>query len=168
MALTIILSAFTISKVFNWKIADGYAVNFVGKDVDGSFSKMTGEISFDEKDLASSKFMISIDVSSIATGNGMKNRHAKSDKWFDAKQFPSINFTSSKISKSSQGYLVEGMLDMHGIKKAISFPFTFSNNIFNGSFSVNRMDYGVGSMQGMSKKVSDEIKIAISVPVIKI
>ena len=125
-------------------------------------------ISFDEKDLASSKFMISIDVSSIATGNGMKNRHAKSDKWFDAKQFPSINFTSSKISKSSQGYLVEGMLDMHGIKKAITIPFTFSNNIFNGSFSVNRMDYGVGSMQGMSKKVSDEIKIAISVPVIKI
>ncbi|HAD11476.1 MAG TPA: hypothetical protein DCF33_03460 [Saprospirales bacterium] len=53
------------------------------------------------------------------------------------------------------------------MKKVVTIPFTFSNNTFVGSFSVNRMDYGIGSMEGMSKKVSNEIKIDLSVPVSK-
>ncbi len=97
----------------------------------------------------------------------MKNKHAKSDKWFDATKYPSITFISTKISKSANGYQVEGTLEMHGIKKQIAFPFTFSSNVFQGNFKVNRMDYGVGTMQGMSKEVGNEINLDISVPVIK-
>ena len=167
MAAAILFSAFIIHQAINWQIADGYAIHFEGKDAEGVFNKITGEIAFDEKDMAASKFSISIDVTSITTGNGMKNRHAKSDKWFDAKQYPAINFTSAKFSKTAQGYSVDGTLEMHGTKKSITIPFIFSNNIFKGSFSVNRMDYGVGTMEGMSKKVSNEIKIDIAVPVTK-
>jgi polyisoprenoid-binding protein YceI len=97
----------------------------------------------------------------------MKNKHAKSDKWFDAKQFPSITFISSKFSKAATGYQVDGILELHGVKKPVSIPFTFAGNTFKGSFSVNRMDYGIGTMEGMSKKVSNEIKLDISVPVTK-
>jgi polyisoprenoid-binding protein YceI len=56
---------------------------------------------------------------------------------------------------------------MHGTKKEITIPFTFRDNKFTGSFTVNRMDYGVGSMEGMSKKVSNEIRLEIFVPVTK-
>ena len=56
---------------------------------------------------------------------------------------------------------------MHGVKKQISIPFTFSNNIFKGVFSVNRIDYGIGTLEGMSKKVSNAIKLEFSVPVVK-
>jgi polyisoprenoid-binding protein YceI len=56
---------------------------------------------------------------------------------------------------------------MHGVKKQISIPFTFISNTFKGTFKVNRMDYGIGSMEGMSKKVSDDIVLEISVPVTK-
>jgi polyisoprenoid-binding protein YceI len=164
---TMLLSAFTINSSIEWKISDGYTVKFIGKDAEGIFKTITGSIIFDENDLLSSKFSTSIDVESINTGNGMKNKHAKSGKWFDSKQFPSITFNSSKFSKSPSGYQVEGILEMHGVKKQITIPFSFNSNIFIGKFSVNRMDYGVGSMEGMSKKVSNQIDLEISIPVTK-
>jgi polyisoprenoid-binding protein YceI len=164
---TLLLSAFTTIKSINWQITDGYSINFKGTDAEGIFKTMTGDISFDENDLTGSKFSVSVDASSINTGNGMKNKHAKSDKWFDTTKYPSITFSSSKISKSASGYLVEGTLEMHGVKKQITIPFTFGNSTFKGNFSVNRLDYGVGTMEGMSKKVSNEIAIEISVPVTK-
>ena len=56
---------------------------------------------------------------------------------------------------------------MHGVSKEIAIPFTFLNAVFKGIFSVNRMDYKIGTMEGMSKKVSNEIKLDISIPVVK-
>jgi polyisoprenoid-binding protein YceI len=164
---TLLLSAFTTIKAIDWQIAEGYSIKFKGTDAEGIFKTMSGNISFDENDLSTSQFSVSVDVSSINTGNGMKNKHAKSDKWFDAEKYPTITFTSSKISKATQGYLVEGTLTMHGVKKQVIIPFTFGSNLFKGNFSVNRLDYGVGTMEGMSKKVSNEIALEISVPVTK-
>ena len=164
---TLLLSAFTTIKSVDWKISDDYSIKFKGKDAEGIFKTMSGDISFDENDLNNSRFSTSINVTSINTGNGMKNKIAKSDNWFDADKYPSINFISSKFSKSTNGYLVEGTIEMHGTKKQIVIPFTFSSNVFKGNFSVNRTDFGVGTMEGMSKKVSNEIALEISVPVTK-
>ena len=164
---TMLLSAFTINQSVEWQVADGYAIKFKGDDAEGIFKAMAGSISFNENDLASSNFNISVEVSSINTGNGMKNKHAKSDKWFDIKTYPKIYFVSKSFTKTTSGYNVIGTLEMHGTKKEITIPFTFRDNKFTGSFTVNRMDYGVGSMEGMSKKVSNEIRLEIFVPVTK-
>jgi polyisoprenoid-binding protein YceI len=166
-ATILLTAAFTTLTAINFQIAEGHAIKFAGKDAEGTFGKITGDLAFDEANVEASKFSVSLDVASINTGNGMKNKHAKSDKWFDAKQFPTINFTSSKFSKTATGYQVEGTLDLHGVKKTVTIPFTFANNTFKGSFTVNRMDYSVGTMEGMSKKVSNEIKLDITVPVTK-
>lgn len=163
----VLLSAFTIKESINWKIAEGYAIEFSGTDVEGIFKKMSGEISFNESDLANSKFSITIDVASINTGNGMKNKHAVSDKWFDAETYPNITFNSNKITKADTGYEVTGTLVLHGVTKEVTIPFEFASNTFKGNLKVNRLDYGVGTMKGMSKKVSNEIAINITVPVTK-
>lgn len=165
--LTLLLAAFTFIQATDWQIANGYAIKISGSGVQGEFKTMHGTISFDEKDLASAKFSTSIDAASINTGNGLKNSHAKSDSWLDAKKYPNIIFVSSKFSKSSNGYQVFGALTMHGVTKQIVIPFTFVANTFKGNFSVNRMDYGIGSMIFFSRLVSNEIKLDISVPVTK-
>lgn len=163
---TLLLCAFTTYKSIDWQISDGYSIAFKGTEVEGVFNKLSGSISFDEDELSNSKFSVNVDVSSINTGNGLKNKHAISDKWFNAPKFPNITFNSTKFSKTETGgYQVEGILEIHGVKKQISFPFTFSSNTFKGGFKVNRMDYNVGTMDGMSKKVSNEIEIEFSVPV---
>ncbi len=161
------LSAFTAIQTTKWKIADDYSIKFSSKDPTGVFKDFKGDIIFDEKNLEASKFDVIIDANSISTGNGMKNKHAKSDKWFDVKQYPEIRFKSTKITKTNTGYLVTGTLDMRGVKKEISFPFTFVNNTFSGSFTIKRLDYNIGTTKGMAGKAAQEILVEISVPVTK-
>lgn len=168
MVLAIVsLSAFTVNKSTTWQIAEGYSIQFTGTEVEGIFKSMTGDIQFDENNLEASSFSTSIDVASINTGNGMKNKHAVSPNWFDAEAYPAITFNSSKFSKTEAGYEVTGTVEIHGTKKEISIPFTFNDDTFKGTFTVNRLDFGVGTMKGMSKKVSNEIELVISVPVTK-
>jgi len=160
-----LLSAFTTLNSINWKIADGYSIKFTSDDPSGGFSSMKGDISFDPNNLAGSKFNITIDANSINTGNGMKNHKAKNEDWFNVDKYPTIKFTSSKISKTASGYEVVGTLDMRGVQKQITIPFTFSNNTFAGSFNINRIDYGVGTDIGMSAHAANVLKVDVSVPV---
>lgn len=158
-------SAFTFVQSQDWKIADNYSVKFDSVDPSGEFSGLKGTLKFDEKDLAGSKFDVTLDVASINTGNGMKNTHAKSEKWFDAAKYPTIKFTSSSIAKTASGYEAKGILDMHGVQKEIVLPFNFDGNIFTGNFEVNRLDYNINTAEpahGAAK-----FKVSIAVPVTK-
>jgi polyisoprenoid-binding protein YceI len=165
--LLLLVSSFTVFTISTWNISDNFKIHFSGNSAEGNFEKFKGEIVFDENELAASNFFLSIEVESIATGNWLKNRHAKNDNWFDAKKYPNIIFKSSKFFKTVNGFAVKGFLTMHGIEKEITIPFTFSNHIFKGNFSVNRIDYKIGNLEGMSKKVSNKIKIDFTVPVNK-
>lgn len=164
----LLVSAFTLSESINFKISKTFSVKFAGTDAVGIFKTLDGTIAFDQDNLSASKCNFTIPVASINTGNGTKNKHAVSDKWFNAAKYPKIQFSSSAFKKSSMGYLVSGIMEIHGIKKEITIPFTFINDQFVAKFSVNRLDYGIGTMKGMSKKVSNEIKLDITIPVSKI
>ena len=161
----IIVSAFTVIKSQDWKIADNYSIKFDGGDPSGEFSGLKGTISFDPNDLATSKFDATIDVATINTGNGMKNTHAKSAMWFDAEKYPVIKFTSETITKTATGYETKGILDMHGVQKEITIPFTFTNNTFSGSFEINRLDYNINTAE--PNHGSAKFKVDINVPVSK-
>lgn len=160
-----LLSSFTIYQSVNWEIEEGYSIKFTSEDPTGVFTKMSGDIMFDEDQLENSKFAVKVDVSSINTGNGMQNKHAKSDKWFDAEQYPNINFTSQSFAKTDEGYEVTGTLEIHGVAKEFTMPFTFEDNVFNSSFTINRLEYNIGSTKGMSAKVPAELAVDLSVPV---
>ena len=161
----LIASAFTFIRSQDWKIADTAVVKFDGGDPSGEFSGMKGTLRFDDKDLASSSFDVTIDVASINTGNGMKNTHAKSDKWFDAVKYPVIKFTSSSITKTANGYEAIGTLNMHGVQKEITIPFTFSGPEFTGEINVNRLDYNINTEEPAHG--ASQFKVLISAPVTK-
>jgi len=161
----IVASSFTIIHSQDWKIADNYSIKFDGGDPSGQFSGLKGMISFDPNDLASSKFNTSIDVATINTGNGMKNTHAKSEKWFDAEKYPTIEFVSSGISKAAAGYEAKGILNMHGVQKEIVIPFTFEDNVFKGSITISRLDYNINTAE--PNHGSSSFKVDLQVPVTK-
>lgn len=162
----LVLSAFTINSSMNWTISENYEIRFSSSadDPEGIFKTITGDIQFDENDLAASNIHLNIDVSSINTGNGIKKKHLVSKKWFDAENYPNIEFQSSKFSKTDTGYSVTGTMKIHGVDKEMTPPFTFSNNVFSSTFSVNRIDFNIGESM---KKVSDDIKLQVSLPVTK-
>ncbi len=161
-------SAFTFIAAQNYQIADGYNIAFSGGEIGGIFKTLKGAIAFDDANPASSKFDVTVDVASINTGNALQNKHAKSDEWFDAAKYPVIHFVSQKVVKAGAGYQVTGDLDMHGVKKSITFPFTFrkggNGGTFNATFNVNRNDFKLGKPGG---EVEDQFKLEVSVPVTK-
>jgi len=163
--LFLIASAFVIFQATEWKISDNFSIKFDGGDPAGEFKGLKGTISFDPINLKDSKFAVSIEVASINTGNGMKNTHAKSEKWLDAEKYPAIKFTSNEITKTPSGFQAKGILEMHGIQKEITFPFTFENNIFTGGFDINRMDYKINIEE--PQHGATILKVNIRVPVSK-
>ncbi|GAA3933166.1 polyisoprenoid-binding protein [Chitinophaga oryziterrae] len=151
-----------------WKITDKYNISFSSNEAGGIFKTFKGSIAFDEQNLAVSNFDVTVDVASINTGNGLQNKHAKSDEWFDAAKYPVIHYVSKKIVKAGNAYQVTGDLEIHGVKKEFTIPFTFkrtgSTATFNGTFNVNRNDFHIGKPGG---DVSDIIKVEVAVPVTK-
>ncbi len=154
--------------VANWLPTAKYSIRFSGDDADGIFKTFSGNLLFDEQSPAASKFTAVVDVASINTGNGLKNKHAKGTEWFDAEKYPQIRFVSDKIEKAGSGYKATGTLEMHGMKKVIVIPFTFlrsgNSGTFSGSFTVNRNDFHIGKP---GNSVGEVIKIELKVPVVK-
>ena len=166
-ATVFLLSSFGFVLLHHWEITGEHIIKFEGKYAHGVFEKLSGSIVFDPDNLAASKFDVEVDVNSINTGNELKNKHAKSEKWFDAERYPVIRFVSSDISRLDSGYIVRGDLQLHGIARQISIPFVFLRDtgkpVFKGSFKVNRGDFGIGKTSG---KESDSTAIELSVPVV--
>jgi polyisoprenoid-binding protein YceI len=164
----LILSAFTLQQISNWKIDSNYTIKFSGSKVDGTLSGLKGTIKFNENDLANAKIDIEVDVNTIKTGKDKMDEHAKNNSWFDAKKYPKITFKSLVFTKVATGYSVLGDLTLHSIKKPVSIPFTFINKgkdaEFVGSFKINRKDYGInGNMMGFM--VADIFDVQLKVPV---
>lgn len=164
--LLVLTTVFAITLAQSWSIKSDYAIKFTSDDASGIFKTFSGAIEFDGT--AASKFAVTIDVNSINTGNGMQNKHAKGAEWFEATKYPNITFTSSKVVKTGNTYQVTGTLDMHGVKKEITIPFTFTpkgnEGLFFGTFTVNRNDYKIGKPASGDAGV---IKLEVSVPVTK-
>ena len=138
-----------------------------GLTVDGSFKGLTGNILFDSKNIATSSFDVNIDTKTIKTGNNTRDGHLKKKEYFDVDNFPSINFKSKKIDLTKSGYLVTGNLTLKGISKEIKIPFTYTENnnggVFNGSFTINRLDYKVGDSSWI---LSDDATIVLNIKVL--
>lgn len=168
-AILFLLFAAFSSLAQQYKLADGHKISFSNPDVSGTFDELTAvSLVFDETKLSSSKLSFKIEVGSINTGNGLMNKHAKGEEWFNADKYPLIEFTSSKIEKTSEGFKATGKLQMHGISKEVTIPFTFTKKgnkgTFIAKFSVDRSDFQIGKKNG---GVAETIKITATIPVIK-
>lgn len=112
--------------------------------VKGSLSDLNGTIIFDENDLNNASFDVSANTATINTGNEKRDEHLKSEDFFFVKNYPSIRFKSTSIKKENDTYQAIGNLTILETKKEVSIPFTFENNVFSGSLSLNRLDYNLG------------------------
>lgn len=156
----------------NWKAdADKAKITFTVDgpfgEVHGSFSGLSSDFQFDEKDLSKSSINASIDASTVNSGVGLRNRHLRNEEqWLNVEKYPRIHFKSTKIEKTSAGFSATGTLTLKDVSKPIVIPFTFSSSgnsgVFKGRFSIKRQDYKLGKPGG---SVGETIQIIIEVPV---
>lgn len=131
------------------KSAISFSIKNFGSAVTGHFSDLEGSLLFDASDPAKSSFKVSLDASSVNTGNRTRDNHLRKEEFFDVAKYPRIRFVSSRITGSkTAGYIVYGTLTIKATSKEISFPFKATPKdggiLFEGGFSLNRRDYRIG------------------------
>jgi len=171
--IIVALSAFTYQAALNWKIDSGnalvkFSLQAHGVETKGSFTGVKGDIIFDKANLASSSFKVTIDASSVNTGDKGRDNHLRKNDFFGVETYPRISFTSTKIIEEINSWVANGNLTIRDVTKEVTIPFTFETNdnkgVFKGSFEVNRTEYGVGKS---GKEVGDIITMNLEVPVEK-
>lgn len=158
---------------FNFKPSDeGSKIHFIiknfGINTGGDLKGLSGSIEIDPYHLDKAVFNVSVEAKTIDTDNKMRDDHLRSGSYFDAEKFPLITIRSTRINlpkdKKTQAYYFTGTLTMHGVTKNVSFPFTTSSKgkdqLFTGSFQINRSDFGIGSSGGV---MGSTVKISLSV-----
>jgi polyisoprenoid-binding protein YceI len=164
IATILTTSAFTVATSNKWTLKeDNYTVKFTSKKVSGIFKGLKSEISFDEANLSSSKISASIDATTVNTGNGMRNKHAR--QGLGADEHSSIKFESTSIVKTSTGYEATGKLTIKDVTKDIQLPFTFTKSadggLFVGKFPVVPAEYNVDK-SGTPELIEIELSVAVT------
>lgn len=147
--------------------------------VKGSFESYTADVvAEDLTDLTTASIAFKIDVASIHTRNEDRDNHLKSADFFDAENQPSIDFTSSSITKDGDDYKVTGDLTIKGVTKPVTFDVEFGGKGtnpwgvevygFEAEAKINREDFGLtwnAALETGGVLVGKDIKIKVELEV---
>ena len=145
-----------------------FTIKNFGIKTGGDLSGLKGEIYLFTSDLASCRFNVSVDASTVDTDNGSRDSHLKGSEYFDAEKFPVISITSTRIDKTNKTergfYYFNGDLTMRGITKPLAFPFHIEkvndDYLFTADFQIDRLDFGVGDKSAV---LSSTVNVSLSV-----
>lgn len=124
--------------------------------IHGRFNEAEGKFTLDRKDPSKSKFELSIKVDSVDTANKARDEHLRQPDYFDAKQFPTIEFKSTSVKAIPHGYEVTGDFTMHGKTKQVTVKLLGGKEIefkgtkrvgFSTEIALKRSDFGFDPTQ---------------------
>jgi polyisoprenoid-binding protein YceI len=162
---TILLSAQSIQPTDNGSEIT-FSINNFGLSTKGSLSGLAGSISWNQQDLKSASFNVSVATKTINTDNRLRDEHLKNSDYFNVEKFALINIQSNQITVGNQPgeFKMDAILTIKGVSKKISFPFRVmyqnGKNIFTTNFEINRRDFGIG---GGSISLSNTVKISLKI-----
>ena len=150
--------------------------------VRGAFSSVNGSVNYDDKDVSKSTIEVTIDVNSVDTRQPDRDKDLKSDHFFDATNYPTITFKSTKVEQAGAGKLkVTGDLTIRGTTKSVVLdvegptapvkdPWGNSRVAASATTKVNRQDYGVkwnAKLDNGGVVVGDDVNIIIDVELVQ-
>jgi len=121
----------------------------MGVGIAGGFGKFSAQLSFNPAKAETAHISIDVQLSSIDAGAAEANEEIPGKEWLDTAHFPVAHFESVSVKSLSAGqFQVTGNLSIKGHVHAITVPVSFVSRAnqgqFDGSFSFNRIDYGIG------------------------
>ena len=188
LVLTFLLPALASAAISTWVIdADHSSIQFKVKhlmvsNVKGEFKKFSGALTIDDADITRSKVDVTIDATSIDTGNAKRDEHLRSPDFLDVAKNPTLKFVSTKVAKSGDGTLkVTGTLMIHGVSRevvldvegptsAIKDPWGNTKRGASATTKINRKDFGLTwnkALETGGVVVGDEVAITLEVELLK-
>ncbi|MHB8912459.1 MAG: YceI family protein [Lysobacter sp.] len=135
------------------------------------FGQVDGAIVYDAANVGQSSVNVTIPLAGLEAHVEAFNEHLRSPDFFDAAQFPTITFKSTRVEAAGDKKLrVFGDLTVHGVTRPVVLDTTI-NKIgeqpmvkraaagFDATTTIKRSDFGVGKY---APNVSDEVTIRIT------
>lgn len=148
--------------------------------VTGSFDTFSATLEASTDDFSDAKVTFSADVDSINTRNAQRDGHLKSGDFFDAAQYPTLSFESTKIEKAGSDYKLSGNLTIRNTTLPVVLdvdyggttvdPYGQTKAGFEISGKVNRKDFGLtwsALTEAGGLVVGDDIRLQLSVQMVK-
>jgi polyisoprenoid-binding protein YceI len=144
-------------------------------NVHGRFGNIKGSIVLNEADVTKSTVNMTIDVTTIDTGQSARDADLKGPNFFDVAQFPTATFVSTGVAKSSTGLTVTGNLTLHGVTKPVVLevdgprgPITGMDKKPHAGYSatatLQRTAFGIGG-RVPAAMIGDDVKLSIELDV---
>ena len=165
----LVINSFAQVKTTVTKSAISFKIKNMGISCNGVFNGLQADVQFKPADLTGSSITASVETATVNTDNEMRDNHLKSADYFDVATYPKIMLKSVSFKhKSGDNYTGSFNVTIKDKTKLIEVPFTYTETgntaVFNGSFKVNRRDFGVG---GNSMVLADEATVAINTEISK-
>jgi polyisoprenoid-binding protein YceI len=153
----------------------GFKIRHLFANVTGRFTEVSGTIDVDPAHPENASVDATIGIKSIDTGAGMRDKDLRGPNFFDADQFPTMTFKSTKVAVSSQEADVTGDLTLHGVTKPVTLHVTFLGKGpgmrgglttgWEATGSLKRSDYGLTwskTIEG-TQLVGDDVSIDLEI-----
>jgi len=129
--------------------AEDSKIEWVGakitKSHPGGFNDFTVEATVDGGALTA--INSTVQIASMFSDSAKLTGHLLDADFFDAASFATASFTSTSIVADGDKHKVTGVMEMHGVKKELSFPATITvtdgKATFDAEFNINRSDWGI-------------------------
>jgi polyisoprenoid-binding protein YceI len=151
-------------------------------NVKGQFTGVTGSLSLHEADLMQSSVEAAIEIATIRTRDEGRDAHLKGADFFDAEQFPTMQFKSTHIALKSHGELVvTGDLTIKGVTLPVAFevegPTAAAKDPWGGTrigvaatTKINRKEFGLtwnAALEAGGLMVGEDISITLDLQFVK-
>ncbi|NUU16018.1 YceI family protein [Cellulomonas humilata] len=149
-------------------------------------SKVRGTVAVTEgtvvvgDDLASTSVSVTLDPSTVTTGDANRDGHLKSGDFFDVEKFGQWTFVSTEVREAGKSYVIAGDLTIHGVTQSVELdtefngtavdPFGNTRAGFEASVTISRKDFDLtwnAALEAGGVLVSDKVVIALDVSIIK-
>jgi len=159
----------------------GFSVrHMMVSNVKGSFGKVTGTVTADDKDVTKTTANAKIDATTINTANEKRDAHLKDPDFFDVAKYPEITFKSTSVKKKGKAFDLVGDLTMHGVTKPVTINVTeFTPAVkdmqgnprrgLSGKTSINRKDFGLTwnkALEAGGVAVGDKVEINVELELV--
>jgi polyisoprenoid-binding protein YceI len=149
--------------------------HLVVSETEGYFKVFDGSIDAPTADFQNAKIDFSVDVNSVNTDNEMRDKHLKSDDFFNAEKFPKMTFKSTSFKKvKGNSYVLEGDLTIRDVTKKVKFNVTYGGSVvdpwgntkagFKTTTTISRKAYGLlwsKMTEAGGAVVGDEVTITL-------
>jgi polyisoprenoid-binding protein YceI len=186
-AIAFLASLSALAQTSTWNIDPAHStaqftVRHLGiSNVTGNFTKVSGSVVLNEKDITQSQVSASIDVNSIDTRVEKRDQDLKSPNFFDVAKYPTIEFKSNRIVGSGGKLQVVGDLTIHGTTREVMLdvdgptpeltdPWGNSRRGISAMTTINRKDFNLlynNVLKTGEAAIGDTVKIQIDAEIVK-